>query len=101
MMSFLNGSSGFITRGNGAENAPSCSMFQFFMSMPFGPYGNASRTGGVALDAPNTFAGTIASRYGSATAAPRPRRKVRRGRDLPVRMPIRLLDPQAGASKVE
>src|SRR5258705_12829654 len=38
-------------------------------------------------------AGTIASRYGSATVAPRPRRKLRRGIGLRVRMFIGCVSP--------
>src|ERR1700716_1822594 len=51
------------------------------MMMPLGTYANAMRTGGFAARAwLNAIAGTIASRNGRATAAPIPRRNVRRGK---------------------
>ena len=80
IMSLRKASSGFMIRGS-SPNAPSCGMFQFFMSMPFGTYRKARRTGGFAGAA---NAGTIESRKGSATAAPMPLRNVLRGRALPV-----------------
>ena len=91
IMSPRKASSGFMMRGS-SPNAPSCGTFQFFMSMPFGTYRKARRTGALAGAA---NAGTIESRKGSATAAPTPLRNVLRGRDLPVMIiasPLRQTD---------
>src|SRR5215218_8567984 len=80
-MSPRKASSGLRIRGSSAGSAPSCDTFQFFMSMPFGTYRKARRTGAFGAAA---NAGTIESRNGSATVAPTPLRKVLRGSDLPV-----------------
>jgi hypothetical protein len=83
-MSWLYCSSGFRMRGN-SPSVPSYSGFQPFMMMPLGTYTNAMRTGGFVVVA-EASAGTIASRNGSATAVPMPRRNVRLGRDFLVIM---------------
>src|SRR5687768_11644037 len=80
-MSSRKASSGLRMRGSSAGSGPSPATFQFFMSMPFGTYMKARRTGALGAAA---NAGTIESRNGSATVAPTPFRKVLRGRDLPV-----------------
>src|SRR5262245_5349534 len=80
-MSPRKASSGLRIRGSSVVSDPSSGTFQFFMSMPFGTYMKARRTGGFGAAA---NAGTIESRNGRATVAPTPFRKVLRGTALPV-----------------
>src|SRR5690348_16591562 len=63
----------------GVASGPSSTTFQQAVSIPFGTYRNARRTGGFAEAA---SAGDIASSQGSAKAAPAPRKKVRRGKNF-------------------
>src|SRR4051812_8884971 len=56
---------------------------QYASAEPIGTYTNPRReTGAAALAAAADSAGTIASRNGSATVAPSPRRNVRLGNDI-------------------
>src|SRR5436190_4197867 len=54
------------------------------MSMPFGTYTNAMRTGALPGSLLAAIAGAIASRKGRAMLVPMPRRKVRLASALPV-----------------
>jgi len=75
------GSSGFKS-GVKAKSRPVVAGVHCSMIAPFGTYTKPRRRCGLAaLFAMAVSAGTIASRNGSATVAPTPRRNVRRGND--------------------
>ncbi len=76
-----NGSSG-LRMGVNSKPAPTFSGIHWSTMAPFGMYTAPNRgAGAAAVFAVAVKAGTMASRNGSATVAPMPRRNVRRGKD--------------------
>src|ERR1035437_1084222 len=91
-----NGANAFMVELN-SKAAPSPEGLQLDSMIPFGTYTKPKRTAGLAAFVVPANAGTIASRNGSASTAPAPRKNARRGSCFRVTIigPISLFGPRS------